>query len=82
MKEDWRETWHRIACKFVNARLGSLHGLRSRDNYGRTPNDPKVSDCGAGQEPCGEGSSAGGSTANDTRNSSLDRMVRRFVGVQ
>ncbi len=46
-----------------------------------SPNDPKLSDCGARRAPCagegGEGAKVAGSTGHDARNSSLQRMVRR-----
>jgi hypothetical protein len=42
-------------------------GNGSQGECAEAPNDPKVSDSGAGHEPCGARGSAGGSTANDPR---------------
>jgi hypothetical protein len=45
-----------------------------------SPNDPKLSDCGGWQPVCGDmaGGEGGGSIQDDSRSSSLQRMVRRL----
>ena len=48
-------------------------------NVCKSPNDPKLSDCGARRAGCAAGSA--GSSQRDARSSSLQRMVRRAVVV-